>query len=196
MGKIMINIISKTGIVLGVALLASSIVSANKTEAVSTNNNAINTTLNNAYTAHGTMSKKTALMVKYLLRNPHLKVSAVLSKPAQHSNQAMAQKNTFSYTVTGTTDRKTALKLKRMFQQNKHISISATVSRPTQSVETYTTYYPGYTPFYYKGTPPVYREGNTVWYPVKIEEQPVADSQISRFNEPYPMTYSNMMVGK
>ena len=190
----MIKHFSENALLLSATVLFTGLASATNTVEVSTGK-VINTT--KTYTAHGSMNKKTALMIKYLLRNPHLRVEAYAGRPTSQINRQVNRSANInvSYTIKGKTDRKTALRLKKLFQNNKHISITANINyQPTKNPTlasnvvkpTYTTYFSEYTPFYYKGVPPVYTKGNMLMYPVRINERQIAskkDDTISVYKE-------------
>ena len=178
----MVKHFSRNALLLSATVLFTGTTSATKTVELTTNN-----TLNMAktYTAHGSMDKKTALMIKYLLRNPHLQVRAYTgthtSQMDRHVNKSSHLNVT--YTIKGKTDRKTALRLKKLFQNSKHISVTANITyQPISNTltsntmpPTVTTYFSEYTPFYYKGIPPLYTKGNMLMYPVRINDRQVAE---------------------
>lgn len=173
------KLFTENGLILAAALVFTGAASANKSDTIR-----LPAQLNTgtSYTAHGTMDKKTAMMVKYLLRNPHLQVKAEV-----HRHHPVAKPKTdvtVNYTIKGTTDRQTVLKLKRLLQNSKHIKIIARANinakphmaqnqRPARvyPAPNMTRYVPAYTPFYYNGVPPVYIQGNTVYYPVPVQSQ-------------------------
>jgi len=179
------KLFTENGLILAAALVFTGAASANKSDTIR-----LPAQLNTgtSYTAHGTMDKKTAMMVKYLLRNPHLQVKAELHR---HRQPAKPKTDvTVNYTIKGTTDRQTVLKLKRLLQNSKHIKITARANinakprlvqnqRPARARPT--RYVPAYTPFYYNGKPPVYIQGNTIYYPIPVQSQAYQD-QIEKQN--------------
>jgi hypothetical protein len=193
----MMNQISKKGLLVSVSLLVTGASYANSPSAPSFNNilhNHFNAS--KTYTARGTTNFKTALMIKYLLKNPYLRVEA--SAGNQHiKNQQLLdndKNNTgllISYTIKGTTSKRVALQLKKLFETNQHISVSTSITIPQprqfakkqyqpKSIKSYSIHYPEYTPFYYKGLPPTYTNGRTLWMPIKIEERQTASKKKTR----------------
>lgn len=156
------------------------------------------------YTASGTMSKKSALLLTNLLRNPHLKVKAIAGNQQPQSQAKRPMDVSVRYTIKGTTDRQTVLKLKRLLKNSKNIQIiaHANVNLPSRIVrqqprsnaivQPSRPFIGAYKPFYYKGTPPVYIQGNTMWYPI-----PVRSSASQNHDQaPFPMNYSLKVAGK
>ncbi len=184
------KLFSGNGIILFAAIIFTGIASANKTDAVRAPANIAGGT---TYTAHGTTDLKTAMMLKYLLKNPHLRVQAQLQprqKPAARQTEVMV-----NYTIKGKTDRQTVMKLKQLLQNSKHIKISAhanvnmnapqisqnSVSSP-YAMQGMNNFVPAYTPFYSKGIPPVYVRGNMVYYPIPINTKAVSKNQVQSMN--------------
>lgn len=174
----MVKQFSKSKLLVSIAVLASGLAYAN----TSTLQNK-NTNMELTYSAHGTMDKKSALLLQSLLQNPNVKVRAITSNSKSKSQLSSG----FSYTIKGKTTRRTAIMLKQLLQNSGHlISIQAEITKKEKPNKialqplSYTTHFPEYTPFYYKGVPPVYTRGNTLWYPVKINERKIAsDSTVS-----------------
>ncbi len=175
--------------VLTVALATTS-ASANKPiNVTSASNNFNNFSSNTTYTASGKMDRKTAVMLTNLLRNPHLQVRAKINgQPLQTISPKPAMKNPMdilaNYTITGKTDRKTVLRLKKLLQSNQGLQINAEASFNKKSQRTvyapraqnYNRFISGYTPFYSNVTPPTYVQGNVVWVPVLIHQQPMVNA--------------------
>ncbi|MCF6205166.1 MAG: hypothetical protein L3J59_16135 [Methylococcaceae bacterium] len=188
----MINLISKKGLLLSTSVL---LIGATQADLLTSPNSNNDIQTRKTYTAKGTTNYKTALMIKNLLKNPYLRVEAYTGKQ-QSKNQNIIGNNhsdadiLISYTIKGTTTKRNALKLKKLFETNQHISVSTNIlvsrqgsvtelSRNQQeATHSYSTHYPEYTPFYYKGVPPTYTNGRTLWMPVKIEERQVAKMRI------------------
>ncbi len=188
----MINHIFKKGLLLGTSVL---IIDATQADLLTSpnSNNYIRTS--KTYIAKGTTDYKTALMIKYLLKNPYLRVEAYTGKHQIKSQKIVSNNHSdadilISYTIKGTTTKRNALKLKKLFETNQHISVSTKllVSRQgsvtklsrnqQEQTHSYSTRYPEYTPFYYKGVPPTYTNGKTLWMPVKIKERQVTKMRV------------------
>jgi len=220
--------LSKNGLILSAAVLFMGIASANKADndadAIATNI----PTDSKTYTASGTTDLKTAQMLVNLLRNPHLKVKAVIHPAIKDSIQIPKNASDRVYTTHGKTDLKTAQmlinllrnpylkvkaevhpavrkeadyyytikgrttienvnKLKALLQNNKQINITVQANnkkagspirlnaeaQPAQQYiyQDYVALIAKGQPFYHYGRPPVFIQGNTLWYPVAVTTQ-------------------------
>jgi len=181
------NDFSKNALIIGSAVLLTTFASASKTTK-STNTHASQST----YSATGTMSKKTALMLQGLLKNPHLSVEAHIGK-----HQTKATNQEISYTIKGKTDRATALKLMKLLQTSQQITMTTSAhgfqqTTQLQAMQANKQFTGAYQPFYYNGIPPIFAQGNVVWYPIPV----VQYTTNHLIQAPYPMDYTKMFVGK
>ncbi len=198
------NHLPKSKLLISTAIIASAIATAESTPTINTSSSAADNVTNYvvsqtsapSYTASGTMSKKTALMLTNLLKNPHLTVKAIAGKKSARSNLV-------TYTITGKTSRANALKLKQLLQSNQEITMNVRPQTnmgnqrqlqvaqqqrlPSQNLQNF----PGaYQPFYYYGRPPLFVQGNIVWYPI-----PALQQQAQQFTQaPYPMDYAKALA--
>lgn len=165
---------SKRKFLASVAVLVSGFAYANSMTHTTINNNQL---VVPSFSAHGTMDKQSALLLKSLLQNPNIKVNAVVSQPNLRRNMNPE----ITYTIKGKTNRRTAKMLKQLLQNSKHLSIHAVISKSEalnsskNQTPSFTTHFPEYTPFYYKGVPPIYNQGNMLWYPIKIEDRKISN---------------------
>ena len=93
----MVKYFSRNVLLLSATVLFTGSTSATKTVELSPNN-----TLNMAktYTAHGSMDKKTALIIKYLMRNPHLQDRAYTGTHTARIGRHTSHLNV-TYTIKG-----------------------------------------------------------------------------------------------
>jgi len=139
------------------------------------------------YTAHGIVDQKTALLLVNLLKNPHLKVKAEVHNKAV-GNRVKTTDTSATYRISGRTDLKTVKKLKKLLENNKQVEInissnngvnlsgisltgSARPSMQQYLYQDYSTITSNGKTFYHNGRPPVFIQGNTLWYPVAVTSQ-------------------------
>jgi GrpB-like predicted nucleotidyltransferase (UPF0157 family) len=156
-----------------------------------------------SYTAHGKTDRKTALLFQQLLKNNrNLQIQTQVIKrsvPSAKRNLVVS----VNYTVTGKTNMNTVRKLVKLFKNNKEVeiiakaNINASTSRQ-QNIQyghnnwKYNTF-PIQQPFYYKGYPPVYIQGNTMWYPVQVNTQAYPQNNtVSNISTPKSLAVAGM----
>lgn len=156
------------------------------------------------YTAHGKTDRKTAKLFKHLMENNsnlqiHAEVEGISQQPSVNQPKMQSQSKRLpvevlvNYTIHGKTDMKTVRKFIKLFKNNKHVEITANISKRSrantqtvnnknndyynQPANAYTTYQPSYNyPDYsYNGYAPayapVYAQGYNnqfVWVPVAV----------------------------
>ncbi len=149
-----------------------------------------------SYTANGTMSKETALLLKRLLQNnKNLEIHAEVStpRPSKYNNRLrnpkMPVEVSVNYTVTGKTTVANVRKLKRLLKTHKHIEIvaeanidlnQAITTRFIQPTTQYTqtspnTYYPNstYNSAYYPSMQYGYAYQQYAGYAIQPVSQPM-----------------------
>lgn len=196
-------------LILGAATLLVGVTSTNSLDAANNTHNAIQqTTQNVSYTAHGKTDRQTARLFQQLMQNNrNLQIHAeVIKKPVSY-NKPQKDVN-INYTISGKTDMKTVRKLIKLFNNSKAIEISMIANSGSQtakqkpqlkelkpqknqnlyngSASAYVYNYPqpyfyGYNTAYYgyNNYPPVYVQGNIIWYPVPIVDNYVGIKQPS-----------------
>ena len=139
------------------------------------------------YTAHGKVDQKTALLLVNLLKNPHLKVKAEVHKKVK-GNTVNTSNASVAYSISGKTDLNTIKKLKKLLENNKQvqmnvnsnngmklsgISLAGNAKPSVQQYlyQDYSTIISKGKTFYHNGRPPVFIQGNTLWYPVAVNGQ-------------------------
>ena len=209
--------LSANGIIVCAGLLMTGITSAiNASTAQSTITAPTKNYQNISYTASGKTDRKTAMLFQQLIKNnKNLQIHAkVIKKPAPKRNRQVEV--AVDHTVHGKTDMKTLRKLIKLFQTSEEVYVSATtnvrsntakrnpkmeVPKPqrnqdrynnSDSAYAYSYYPPVYSTAYaygYNGYPPIYIQGNTMWVPVPVYQQPTLDNQVkyTQSNPPYPM---------
>jgi len=181
-------------VILGVALLFTGVASATKTKDLQSPNVL---SANTTYTASGTMSKQQAILLTNLLRNPHLRVKAEVGRQitARINNRSLSSAPVANptYSVSGTMSKKQAILLANLLR-NPHLQVKADVGRLAvqhPSIRINDQFIGVYKPFNYNGRPPVYIQGNTLWYPVPVATVTPKIEQTSA-----PMNYSLDVVSK
>lgn len=195
---------SRNALILGTATLFAGVTVTNTLDAANNTQNTIEkTTQSVSYTAHGKTDIKTARLFKQLMQNNrNLQIHAEVIKQPVRQNKPQKEVD-INYTITGKTDMKTVRKLIKLFNNSKAIEISMVANSGSQtakqkrqqkeympkqkqdlnngSANAYVYNYPqpyyyGYNTVYYGYNiyPPVYVQGNIIWYPV-----PVVDSYVN-----------------
>lgn len=173
-----------------------------------------------SYTAHGKTDMRTAKMFKQLMENNrnlqiHAEVGSVKKRPSQLTQSKKQQVEvSVNYTIRGKTNMKTVRKFIKLFQNNRHIEVTANISkksrtnkqlvrsqnRYSQPVNTryqpVPAHYYGYMPSY----APVYAYGYNnqyVWVPTAVAwGQPVYAYQLPQpqYNQLAQLGTTNPLV--
>jgi len=193
---------SRNTLILGTATLLAGVAATNTLDAANNTQNTIEkTTQSVSYTADGKTDIKTARLFKQLMQNNrNLQIHAEVIKQPARQNKPHKEVD-INYTITGKTDMKTVKKLIKLINNSKAIEISMIANTGSQtakqkrqqkeympkqnlhngSANAYVYNYPqpyyyGYNTVYsgYNIYPPLYVQGNIIWYPV-----PVLDSYVN-----------------
>jgi len=213
------KILSKNKLAIFAAVLLTGAAYANKANTNMGNHasGAVNHSMKNlSYTAHGKTDRRTAMLFQQLLKqqkNHNLQVHVDVTKRAARSSN----KN-FTYTITGKTSIRNVKKLMQLFKTNKHVEIVAQANpvsnqssshqqgayakqqqfqqrlqqRQLQKQWGFNQLPAPYQPFSYVGKPPVFIQGNILWYPMPITKAP---QKIAK-QAPYQVDYSALLANK
>ncbi len=143
---------------------------------------------NKVYTAHGKTDRKTAMLLINLLRNPHLRVKAEVGSVGEKNIPKKTQQVYKQFTISGKTNPQAVKKLRALLASSKHVEISVQPStnkvnisqKSEQKQQARQPIYHSYQDyqalisqgktFYHAGKPPVFMQGNTLWYPVAVKD--------------------------
>ncbi len=186
--------------ILATLVLLTGAASANKADVFNSEPSAtLKTQQNVSYTAHGTTDRRTALLFQQLMKNrQQLQINAeVIQRPTQSSKRSVEV--AVNYTIHGRTSLKKVRQMIELFKNNKEVqviaqaNVKANPSKINQGAyvnqqRNYNAFPAPYQPFYYNGYPPVFMHGNTIWYPVPVNGQPMPDNQVQNSQLQQPIT--------
>ena len=192
---------SEDKLILAALVLLTGAASANKADIFNTKPSAPASTIQNiSYTANGTTDRRTALLFQQLMKNRHqLQISAeVIQSPKQQSRSPVDV--TVNYTIHGKTSMKTVKRMIQLFKNNKEVQVIATANIKSnrtrniqrsnlaqQRIPNNNPFPAPYQPFYYNGYPPVFIQGNTLWYPVPVNNQATFGNQVQNIPSQQPI---------